>query len=215
MPAQPLPDTSSALRASGLGLERGGRALFADLSFSLAAGNALLLRGANGSGKTSLLRILAGLTRADAGEIFWQGCAWQSGCAAQRASSLYIGHANALKDELSAAENLAEALAFDGLEIDAEAKHRALENVGLWSRRDVMARRLSQGQKRRIGLARLSLASKALWLLDEPTNALDTEGVAIFSSLVQGHLASGGVACIATHVPLDIPAAVLNLDARK
>ncbi len=208
----PAPTAPESLAARGLALERGGRALFSGLSFSVPAGTALLLRGANGSGKTSLLRILAGLTRADAGEIYWNSNVWRSGGAGQRAASLYIGHANALKDELSAAENLAEALAFDGLEIDDDAQRRALEQVGLWSRRQVMARRLSQGQKRRIGLARLSLTNKPLWLLDEPTNALDAEGVALFSAMVRAHLAAGGVACIATHVPLAIGAAELNLD---
>ncbi|HEX9390004.1 MAG TPA: cytochrome c biogenesis heme-transporting ATPase CcmA [Usitatibacteraceae bacterium] len=195
----------------GLALERGGRALFTGLSFSVAPGNGLVLRGANGSGKTSLLRILAGLTRADAGEVVWNGKAWRGGGGDQRAGGLYIGHANALKDELTAAENLAEALAFDGLKIDDEVQELALEQMGLRSRRQVPARRLSQGQKRRIGLARLSLSAKPLWLLDEPTNALDTEGVAIFTRLVQQHLADGGVTCIATHVPLDLSAGELNL----
>ena len=197
-----------------LALERGGHWLFAAVGFAVAPGTGLVLRGANGSGKTSLLRILAGLTASDTGEVAWNGATWRTGSAVQRINSLYVGHANALKDELTAAENLAEALAFDGLSISAEAQYRALENVGLLARRNVPARRLSQGQKRRIGLARLSLSNKPLWLLDEPTNALDSEGVTIFSRLVRDHLAGGGIACIATHMRLDIAAtlAEFNLD---
>jgi heme exporter protein A len=204
----------AGLRARGLALERGGNLLFSGLSFVVPAGTGLVLRGANGSGKTSLLRILAGLTTPDAGEVDWNGQSWRAAGSAQRAASLYVGHANALKDELTAAENLAEALAFDGLAIGAEAQFQALENAGLVARRHVHGRRLSQGQKRRIGLARLSLSNKPVWLLDEPTNALDADGVAIFSRLVREHLNGGGIACIATHVPLDVaaPLVVFNLD---
>ena len=198
------------LAAHGLALERGGNWLFSELGFAIPPGTGLVLRGANGSGKTSLLRILAGLTVPDAGEVRWNGVRWRAGGGAQRAGSLYVGHANALKDELTAAENLAEALAFDGLVIGEVVQYRALEKVGLLSRRQVPARRLSQGQKRRIGLARLSLSTKPVWLLDEPTNALDAGGVAIFSRLVRDHLLNGGVACIATHMPLDVAAPLVE-----
>ena len=199
------------LSATGLKLSRGPRRLFADLSFTLTAGHALLLRGANGSGKTSLLRVLAGLTVADGGELSWNGERWVALCAGQRSVSLYLGHINALKDELTAAENLAESLAFDGVAIAENLQQQSLNSMGLANRHHLPARRLSQGQKRRVGLARLALARKPLWLLDEPTNALDAEGVALFSAVVARHLQQGGMACIASHLPLTIAAPVHEL----
>lgn len=199
------------LSVSDLTLSRGPRRLFAGLSFSLTAGQAVVLRGANGSGKTTLLRVLAGLTAPDSGELRWDGDRWTALCAAQRAASLYIGHANALKDELTAAENLAESLAFDGVDVPQGLQCQSLDSMGLAERHHLPARRLSQGQKRRVGLARLSLARKPLWLLDEPTNALDTEGVALFSQVVSEHLQQGGMACIASHLPLAFAAPVQDL----
>jgi len=199
------------LSVTGLTLSRGPRQLFANLSFTLMAGQALVLRGANGSGKTTLLRVLAGLTAADGGELRWNGEHWKALCAGQRAASLYLGHANALKDELTAAENLAESLAFDGVAVPDSVQRQSLDGMGLANRHHLPARRLSQGQKRRVGLARLALARKPLWLLDEPTNALDSEGVALFSRVVAEHLHQGGMACIASHLPLDIAAPVHEL----
>jgi len=199
------------LSATCLTLSRGPRRLFANLSFTLASGQALVLRGANGSGKTTLLRVLAGLTVADGGQLHWNGEHWTALCASQRAASLYLGHANALKDELTAAENLAESLAFDGVAIAGSLQRQSLDSMGLAQRQHLPARRLSQGQKRRVGLARLALARKPLWLLDEPTNALDAEGVALFSRVVAEHLQQGGMACIASHLPLAIAAPVHEL----
>lgn len=187
---------STELIAHDLSLARGPRLLFQGLSFSVKGGEALVLRGPNGSGKTSLLRVLAGLTKPDSGRTTWDGGPKLHGHA------IYQGHANALKDDFTAAENLADALAFDGANANEKSQMQALEKVGLGTRRDVLARRLSQGQKRRIGLARLLLSDKPLWLLDEPTNALDNEGVALFENIVNSHLAAGGMACIATHLPL-------------
>ena len=201
-----------SLRATRLTLTRGGRPLFTNLDFAISRGEALVLRGANGSGKTSLLRVLAGLTIADEGAILWGDAIWKSASPAQRANVLYLGHANALKDELTAAENLADGLNFDGLTVSTANQHLALERVGLALRRDLQARRLSQGQKRRIGLARLLLAQKLIWLLDEPTNALDAGGVALFTEIVDEHLARGGVACIATHLTMQIKAPVRELN---
>jgi heme exporter protein A len=204
--------TGPSLRAKNLTLTRGGRPLFANLELSLASGEALILRGANGSGKTSLLRVLAGLTSADEGVISWGDAVWKDASPMQRANVLYLGHANALKDELTAAENLADGLGFDGATASTSDQQHALERVGLLTRRDLQARRLSQGQKRRIGLARLLLAQKPVWLLDEPTNALDAEGVALFTEIVDEHLARGGMACIATHLTMQIHAPVRELN---
>lgn len=195
--------------AKNLMLTRGNRTLFAELTFAVDAGCALILRGPNGSGKTSLLRVMAGLSQADAGAMTWQDAPWQS--AEQRANALYLGHANALKDDFTAAENLADGLIFDGVYASEEVQYQALDRVGLLSRRNLFTRRLSQGQKRRIGLARLTLAAKPLWLLDEPTNALDSEGVALFTTIVDGHLARGGIACIATHLQMPLKARVNEL----
>ncbi|MBL0122790.1 MAG: heme ABC exporter ATP-binding protein CcmA [Betaproteobacteria bacterium] len=199
------------LAATGLTLSRGPRKLFADLSFKLESGQALVLRGSNGSGKTTLLRVLAGLTVADGGHLRWNEVQWTALCASQRAASLYLGHTNALKDELTAAENLAESLAFDGVAVPENLQRQSLDNMGLAERHHLHARRLSQGQKRRVGLARLALARKPLWLLDEPTNALDADGVALFSRVVAEHLQHGGMACIASHLPLAIAAPVHEL----
>ena len=204
--------TVPSLRAKNLTLTRGGRPLFANLELSIASGEALILRGANGSGKTSLLRVLAGLTSADEGVISWGDSVGESAPAEQRAALLYLGHANALKDELTTAENLADGLEFDGVTASASDQQPALERVGLATRCELQARRLSQGQKRRIGLARLLLAKKPVWLLDEPTNALDAEGVALFTDIVDEHLARGGMACIATHLTMQIHAPVRELD---
>lgn len=204
--------TEPSLRAKNLTLTRGGRPLFANLNLALARGEVLVLRGANGSGKTSLLRVLAGLTIADEGVISWGDAIWKSASPAQRVNVLYLGHANALKDELTAAENLADGLGFDGVTTSIDNQHHALARVGLMTRRDLQARRLSQGQKRRIGLARLLLAQKPVWLLDEPTNALDAEGVALFTEIVDEHLARGGMACIATHLTMQIHAPVRELN---
>ena len=201
-----------SLRAKNLTLTRGGRPLFSNLDFAISRGEALIVRGANGSGKTSLLRVLAGLTIADEGEISCGDTIWKVASPAQRASVLYLGHANALKDELTAAENLADGLNFDGLTVSMANQHVALERVGLALRRDLQARRLSQGQKRRIGLARLLLAQKLIWLLDEPTNALDAGGVALFTEIVDEHLARGGMVCIATHLTMQIQAPVRELN---
>lgn len=211
-----------ALFGDQLRLERGSRIIIENLSFGVATGQALVLRGANGSGKTSLLRILAGLTLPDAGSVSWRAEIMRPLSATWRNLALYLGHTNALKDDFTAEENLIDAVAIDGMVIPPSEQLAALDRVGLLDRRHVQARRLSQGQKRRIGLARLSLAishasHKPLWLLDEPTNALDERGVAFFTSLIRDHLGSGGIACIATHLALNLtlPVVELNLDTME
>lgn len=195
-------NTRHTLRVSALAFSRGQRKLFRDMHWEMAAGEALLLRGANGSGKTSLIRVLAGLSAPDDGDVFWNDTPWHGFAAERRETALYQGHTNALKGDLTAAENLAELLAFDGVVCEGAIHATALDRAGLVNRHHVLARRLSQGQQRRVGLARLALSHKPLWLLDEPTNALDAEGVALFETLVVHHLAQGGLAVIATHLPM-------------
>ena len=180
------------LEAVDLSLLRGNALLFSGVSLRANAGEAWLVRGANGCGKTSLLRLLAGLTQAESGTV------------SAHAALLYVGHANALKDDLTVDENLDFSLRADGLAVDALTRAQALRHVGLHTKRNLPAKRLSQGQKRRVGLARLQLVSQKIWLLDEPTNALDDEGVALFEAAIGGHLQAGGTAIIATHLPLEL-----------
>ncbi|MBL8519731.1 MAG: cytochrome c biogenesis heme-transporting ATPase CcmA [Betaproteobacteria bacterium] len=195
------------LRAEGLQVTRGPRQLFSELSFGIDSGEILVLRGANGTGKTTLLRVVAGLTQPDQGSVQWCGRAWGAKDAERRSVCLYLGHAHALKEELSALQNLKLALALDGIEAGTEACAHALDACGLAGRHAVQVRRLSQGQKRRVGLARLALSEKPLWLLDEPTNALDAEGIERFSALILGHTAKGGIAAVATHLPMPFQSA--------
>ena len=157
------------------------------------------MRGANGSGKTTLLRCVAGLTRADAGEVLWEGKAVSSDRGRFHAQLLYAGHLAGIKDDLSAEENLKGALALRGVSIDAEAVRGALGEAGLDKRRHLPARRLSAGQRRRIGLARLMLDPALLWTLDEPLTALDDDGRRLFERLLARHLERGGLALLATH----------------
>ena len=177
----------TGLRVRGLRCSRGLATLFREVSFAIAPGEWLAVRGANGSGKTTLLRCAAGLTRADAGTIDREG------------ALLFAGHLPAVKDDLSAEENLRSALVLGGAEPADDAIREALSEAGLGSRRALPARRLSAGQRRRIGLARLMLDAADLWILDEPLTALDAEGQALFERTLARHLDGGGLALVATH----------------
>ena len=177
----------SALEGRGLACSRGPATLFRDVSFRVASGEWLAVRGPNGSGKTTLLRCVAGLTRADAGEVSRDG------------DLVYSGHLPGIKDDLSAEENLRGALALRAVPVDAAGARAALERVGLDKRRHLPARRLSAGQRRRIGLARLMLDPAPIWVLDEPLTALDDAGQALFGELLARHLERGGLALLATH----------------
>ena len=188
----------SALEARDLSCSRGGTPLFSGVTFGVTPGEWLALRGANGSGKTTLLRCVAGLTHADSGEVLWDGRRAE-GVRAFRAQFVYAGHAAGVKDDLTAAENLRDTLALRCALASGEAMREALGRVGLDQRRHLPARRLSAGQRRRIGLARLALDPAPLWLLDEPLTALDDEAQRIFADLLHRHLERGGLALIATH----------------
>ena len=189
------------LRVEHLSCARGPRELFRDLSFAADAGELVLITGPNGSGKTTLLRALAGLTRPAAGTMTWSGA--PLGLAESRA---YLGHAAGWKDTLTVTENLRLAWLLDGEAAadDAGAVTQALEQVGLARQRNLAAARLSQGQKKRLHLARLSRSTRPLWLLDEPAAALDDQGLGVLTELVASHLGQGGLAAIATHQPLAI-----------
>jgi len=182
------------LEVRSLGASRGYATLFRDVSFTVAAGELLAVRGANGSGKTTLLRCIAGLTRADQGEVLRTG------------ALLYAGHLAALQDDLDPRANLAFLLAVNGRPATAGAIEAALAAVGLEKQRFLPARRLSAGQRKRVGLARLSLDPAPLWILDEPLAALDAQGEALLGERLAAHRARGGLAVVATHHDLPTPA---------
>ena len=163
-----------------------------------------MVTGANGSGKTTLLRMLAGITAPVAGDIRWQGRRVGTFDPDLRAAVAFSGHLPALKDELTAEENLASLVALEGSPASREAIVEALDEVALTRQRTLAARVLSQGQRRRIGLARLSLVARPLWLLDEPLAALDAAGAALLTRILGRHLANGGLAVVATHAPLGL-----------
>ena len=205
---------SRSLEARGLACSRGVTRLFRDVSFRVDAGEWIALRGPNGSGKTTLLRCVAGLTRADAGEVHWAGEPVRTDLARFHSDLLYAGHLPGTKDDLTAEENLRGALALRAVAAAPEAIRAALSEVGLDKRRQLPARRLSAGQRRRIGLARRILDPAAIWALDEPLTALDAAGQALFSRLLERHLERGGVAVLATHHDLmPPPARVVRIDA--
>jgi heme exporter protein A len=187
--------------------ERGGRALFDGLDFDVPAAGALTVVGPNGSGKTTLLRALAGLTEASMRRIAWQHEPVAVRSAAWRAQLAYVGHKAGHKEELTAAENLELACALEGGLATAADRRRALTEVGLAARSDSPVKRLSQGQKQRLSLARLALSLRPLWLLDEPAAALDADARALLGALLARHLARGGVAVIATHDPIELAGA--------
>lgn len=189
----------SALEARGLACARGDVRLFRDVSFAALPGEWIALTGANGSGKTTLLRCVAGLVRPEAGELIWDGRPAHGSEAPLRESAIFAGHAPGVKDDLTAAENLRDALALRGVACGENAMDEALGRAGLSTRRRLPARRLSAGQRRRIGLARLWLDPAPVWLLDEPLTALDAEGEKLFTGMLERHLARGGLAVIATH----------------
>ena len=187
------------LRVENLSCARGPRELFRGLSFTADAGELVLVTGPNGSGKTTLLRALAGLTRPESGTISWRAA--PRGLAESRA---YLGHAAGWKDTLTVTENLRLAWQLDAEAAadDAAAAIAALEQVGLARQRNLAVARLSQGQRKRLHLARLTRSTRPLWLLDEPAAALDDQGLGVLTELVAAHLGRGGLAAIATHQPL-------------
>ncbi len=198
----------SALEAAGLGCVRGERRLFANVSFQLDPGGLVWVQGGNGSGKTTLLRTLCGLTQAMTGEVRWRGESIRSQAEAFRRELIYIGHANGLKDDLSAQENLLIAAQLAGQPVSSEAAARALQEAGLAGREHLPLKFLSQGQRRRAALARLRLAPiRPLWLLDEPFNALDTVAVADMRQLMERHLERGGMIVLTTHHDIGIQSA--------
>ncbi|NNU81006.1 heme ABC exporter ATP-binding protein CcmA [Halovulum dunhuangense] len=194
------------LDARDLECRRGASSLFEPVSFTLAPGHALLLQGPNGAGKTTLLRAMAGLGQLFAGSITLNGTPLHQ----VEGALAYTGHLDAIKPALSVAENIGFWAALSGIGEIAPA----LAAFGLTGLAERPAGRLSAGQKRRLGLARLAVSAAPVWLLDEPTVSLDAENTAALGALVTRHLDAGGIAIIATHLPVPVKADVLRLVPR-
>ncbi len=195
---------ASMLRGINLACIRGERPLFSGIDLAVDGGEWLHVRGANGVGKTSLLRLLAGLAQPADGEITWQGEPIGASAAAYRADLLFLGHQGALKDDLSALENIELAGALDGSPPARADVLAALRRFGLQGREDLPVRVLSAGQKRRVLLARLLTRKAKLWVLDEPFTALDARAVTMLSELIGEHLGQGGMAVVTSHQPISV-----------
>lgn len=201
------------LSIQSLFCERDERVLFSDLTFSLAAGQLLQVLGSNGSGKTSLLRIICGLNDSYEGDIFWRGIHVREQRESFLASLLYIGHRVGVNRILTPRENLRWSAS---LHTPVEDDHieSSLARVGLKAYEDIPCRNLSAGQNQRVSLARLLISPAILWILDEPFTTLDVYGVRELELLLAEHIAGGGAALVTTHHRLNVPCAVerLNLD---
>jgi heme exporter protein A len=194
------------IEAVDLTCERGERLLFSGLTFSAENGTLLRIAGPNGTGKTSLMRIMCGLLEPTAGEVRWRGGNIRRLREEYWKDLAYIGHLNGVKDDLTVRENLRVSVRVGGRAAGEAQLAQALDAVGLAGFEDTMARFLSQGQRRRVALARLYVSeSVPLWILDEPFTALDVRGVANLSTLIARHIEGGGTVVLTTHqeVPVD------------
>ena len=200
-----LPTIKPMLTAHQLTCVRGEKTLFSGLDLNLNAGEWLHVRGSNGCGKTSLLRLLAGLASPAAGEIKWCGTSTREDSQSFHQDLLFLGHHGAVKEELTALENLELAAELDGVQLDRQEAIAALHRFGLKGREHLPVRFLSAGQKRRVLLARLVTRKARLWILDEPFTALDTKAVDMLGALVGEHLAEGGMAVVTSHQAIPIP----------
>lgn len=192
------------LSAEGLACERSEHTLFHGLGFELDSGEALLVRGGNGRGKTSLLRILCGLSQPAAGAVHWRGEPLARVHEQYGREMAYVGHVNGIKDDLTPLENLRLAADLGGRTLDEDAAVAALEQLGLGRCLDLPARVLSFGQRRRVALAGLVTAGALLWILDEPLTGLDVHGVALVEGLIRDHVLAGGMVIMTTHQPLSL-----------
>ena len=183
---------------------RGDRRLFSELDLSVSSGTYVQLTGPNGSGKTSLLRILCGLLAPAEGDVKWEGANIRSLGEEYVAAVTYMGHRHGVKDEFSGIENLRVSNGLNGVEVGKEQAREALQRMGLTGREAVPARLLSEGQRRRVALARLLVCNTKLWLLDEVLTSLDKGAVALVRSLIENHLKGGGIAIVATHQELEL-----------
>jgi heme exporter protein A len=194
------------LTAQGLACVRGDRLLFKDLGFVLEAGSLLYVLGENGSGKSSLLRMLCGLLMPEQGEILWAGKSIKSHAEQYLPNLKYLGHLNGLKDDLTALENLQMGARIAGQDVTAAAALAALTAIGIARCANLPVRVLSQGQKRRVALAALWLSRSPLWILDEPFAALDVAATEVLAARISEHLAAGGMTILTSHQDVPIKA---------
>jgi heme exporter protein A len=187
------------LEVAALACRRGDRCLFSDLAFSVAPQTLLHVRGRNGSGKTTLLRALCGLLRPDQGSIRWRGEDIRDLAEDFNRELLYFGHLNGIKADLTGLENLRVSATLDQDPVTDSEIVGALERIGLAGFEDLPTRMLSQGQKKRVALARLILSKAPLWILDEPFTALDTDAVDLLQTLISEQVADGGAVVLTTH----------------
>jgi heme exporter protein A len=208
MTAHISPTSSSAsqmLEARALTCVRGDKKLFADLTFQVGPGECLHVRGENGVGKTSLLRLLTGLSKPEAGEVLWKDQSISVDPKVFHRELLFLGHRDALKEDLSALENLQMYAALDNVQLPLDSALAALVRFGLRGRENLPVHYLSAGQKRRVLMARMSTRRASLWILDEPFNALDVHAVAELQGLIAEHTAAGGLAVLTSHQAVSLP----------
>lgn len=207
------------LQAYQLACTRGERQLFDDINFEMCGGDALRVAGPNGCGKTSLLRMLCGLSSPAAGEVRWDGQNIHRQREEFGAQMIYLGHANGVKDDLIAWENLVVASTLSGHPISRDDAYLALDNLGLQLAADLPTRVLSQGQRKRVALARLQFCAQTpLWILDEPFTALDQAALHTLCTTLNGHLERGGMLVYTTHQDIALSARralILTLDLNQ
>lgn len=213
MTAQALPSVVPWLGARALAARRGERLLFKGLELALQPGEVVWLRGTNGRGKTTLLRLLAGLATPAEGEVLFQDRPLRAAGAEWRQCLAYVAHANALKDDLLAHEALRFLAGLRGTPASAAQVREALAHFGVARQADLPVRVLSQGQRRRVALARLALPeAPPVWLLDEPFDALDDIGIGTLAALLRAHATAGGTALLTSHQALPEGLATRTLD---
>jgi len=216
LPSSSLPFQSSSIRVDDLECVRGYQTLFSNLNFEVRSGQALQITGPNGCGKTSLLRILSGLTLAASGHVYWGREKIQKSGSEYRANLAYLGHRSGLKDDLTPQENL-NALMHLGTDIPEDLTKEirlGLDTLGISDRQTLPCRQLSAGQKQRIAVARIVLQSVPLWILDEPATSLDQPGIVLLCQLMRQHLERNGIIVFVSHQDFNLPAAryqLLNL----
>jgi heme exporter protein A len=193
-----------ALEARALTCIRGERELFSGLDLQVFAGQCLHVRGENGVGKTSLLRLLTGLSSPESGEVLWNGHSIKKEASEYRNKLLFLGHRDALKEDLSALENLRMYAAIDGIALSEQDAFTSLWRFGLKGREDLPVNCLSAGQKKRVLMARMLTRRAQVWILDEPFNALDTHAVQELQELIAEHLQGNGLVVLTSHQPLAI-----------
>ena len=203
--SSPSSNLAFALEARALCCVRGERRLFQNLNLTVSSGECLHVRGENGVGKTSLLRLLTGLAAPESGEILWGGNSITRDVSSYHRELLFLGHRDALKDDLTAFENLELYAALDDIHLPGDKALAALWRFGLRGREHLPVNCLSAGQKRRVLMARMLTRQAKLWILDEPFNALDIHAIKALQGLITEHVEQGGLVVLTSHQEVDLP----------